>query len=177
MKGVNKKLLERFLKLAGEKLKGKWVIIGGCVLPLMGVRYRTTLDIDIVGPRTSNLSQTLALMEICESLGMPVEMINQAGAYFLYKIEGWEKNLIPVYQGKNATIMRPNATLFILLKLKRFTESDFKDCLKMFKISRQKGELIDYNKIKRAIEGEIKKSDSYVRIIRLRKLLKALKSA
>ena len=54
-------LLRRFLDLAGERLRGNWVVIGGCVLPLRGVEHRTTLDIDIAGPDSAGMKDTLVL--------------------------------------------------------------------------------------------------------------------
>ena len=64
MNVVDGSLLQRFLSLAGERLRGDWVVIGGCVLPLRGVEQRTTLDIDIAGPDTAGMSDTLLLFGI-----------------------------------------------------------------------------------------------------------------
>lgn len=34
--GMNASLLKRFVELAGERLEGDWVILGGAVVPLLG---------------------------------------------------------------------------------------------------------------------------------------------
>ena len=48
MKPIDVKILKKFLKIAGIELSGEWVLMGGTVLPLLGVDYRTTVDIDFV---------------------------------------------------------------------------------------------------------------------------------
>ena len=176
MRPINKKLLTRFVKMAGDRLKGRWVIIGGAVLPLVGVHQRVTVDIGIVGPPDAGQEQTLVLMQISESLGLPVEAINQAGAIFLHKIEAWERNLVVVHRGKSAAIHRPDATLFILLKLPRFTESDLADCLEMLKVARARSEDLDILRLRRAIRSNLDRSPSEEKSARLQSLLRALGS-
>ncbi|MBF0443814.1 MAG: hypothetical protein HQK54_18040, partial [Oligoflexales bacterium] len=75
---ITEELIHSFLKLAGERLEGDWVILGGSVLPLLGINYRVTIDIDI-GSCLPDVSQKqiLILMEIAEKLGLPVESVNQ----------------------------------------------------------------------------------------------------
>ena len=48
MKALDRKLLQRFLNLAVERLQGEWLLIGGTVLPLLGVDLRTTTDIELL---------------------------------------------------------------------------------------------------------------------------------
>lgn len=129
--GLTAKALERFVKVAGERLSGDWVLMGGSVLLGLGIEQRVTHDIDVAGPRTATQEDTLVLMDIAEELGLPVEAINQAGAFFLHKQRGWEEQLVPLHTGTNATIFRPNATLYVRLKLARLSESDLQDCLAM----------------------------------------------
>lgn len=85
MNTINHRLLKKFIDLAASKLEGDWILIGGSLLPLLGIEARTTTDIDFVNlnPRKSSNQDTLELMEIAESLKLPVEAINQAGAFFL----------------------------------------------------------------------------------------------
>lgn len=156
MKKINTKILQRFLKLAGDRLEGDWVLLGGTVLPLLGISHRVTLDIDVVGPKSADNTQLLQLMTIAQELELPVEAINQAGTYFLYKIKNWEKELVLLHQGKKATFLRPNTTLFLLLKLSRLTESDLLDCLAFLKFATKNNEAYDQKRLYNAIQKALK---------------------
>jgi hypothetical protein len=149
--GIDRELVHRFVVLAADSLQGDWVVMGGAVLPLLGVESRVTWDIDVAGPPEAKMDQALVLMEIAERLGLPVEAINQAGAYFLRRVEGWRESLVKVHIGKSATILRPDATLFVLLKIDRLTESDLADCTEMLEAARQLGEPIRKDRIVDAI--------------------------
>ena len=78
MKPLNTARLRAFLQLAGNRLKGEWLLVGGAVLPLLGVNHRTTLDINLVNLHDADGRQTLAMMRVADELGLPVETINQA---------------------------------------------------------------------------------------------------
>jgi hypothetical protein len=157
---VDRKLLERFVRMAGRTLSGDWVVIGGCVLPLIGLEHRVTVDIDIAGPEKAGQDQTLALMGIAEKLGLPIEAINQAGAYFLRRIKGWERDLVVVHEGPKARILRPNVTLFILLKVSRMSESDLSDCTEFLRLAGTLGEKPDRRRILEAIRRARRKSET-----------------
>ena len=88
------------------------------------------MDIDMVAinNKQSN-SQSIKLMEIAESLGLPVEAINQAGEYFLSKVDGFQDHLILFAESKKCKIYRPDAYLFLKLKLARSSETDLRDCM------------------------------------------------
>jgi hypothetical protein len=124
--------LREFLNIAGDRLKGDWVIVGGSVLPLLGIEHRVTLDIDLASCDADSSQRTMiTVMDIAQELGLPVEAINQAAAYFLEKIPDWRSHLVLVHQGKQAKFFRPNTRLFIQLKISRLSESDLADCLKI----------------------------------------------
>lgn len=152
---LDTRALHAFLKLAGDKLTGDWVIVGGSVLPMLGVDHRSTVDIDIAGPDDADMAQTLALMEIADSLGLPVEAINQAASYFLRRIDGWEQHLVPLHRGSSARLFRPDPTLFLLLKIPRLSESDLADCLAFLDYAAQHGETIDRPRVAQAIADRI----------------------
>lgn len=156
MKPISSALMKRFVIAAGDRLRGDWVIIGGAVLPLSGIDVRVTVDIDIAGPTSSTQAEMLTLMEIGESLGLPVEAINQAGAFFLQKIPNWEKSLVEIYRGTSATIFRPNVNLFIRLKIGRLSESDLNDCIAFLKFARTKQETVDQASLTSNIKKAIK---------------------
>ena len=44
MSGLDRQTLCRFLELAGERLEGDWVILGGTVPHLLGVGTRVTME-------------------------------------------------------------------------------------------------------------------------------------
>ncbi|MBW2263451.1 MAG: hypothetical protein JRG91_15910 [Deltaproteobacteria bacterium] len=174
MKAVDHALLERFVQLAGQRLSGDWVVMGGGVLPLLGIEHRVTVDVDIAGPESAGQEQTLALMHIAEELGLPVEAINQAGAFFLHRIEGWREELVTVHEGPGATIHRPNVTLFMLLKIPRLSEADLSDCLEMLRWASRGGEEPDTRRILSAIERALDDCASQPRHVRLESLADAL---
>ena len=131
---INAKLMKKFLEKAVNKLSGEWIIIGGTVLPLLGIDHRVTLDIDIINLNfESSNNDSLKLMEIANELKLPIESINQAGAYYLSKIEDIAEHLVLLQQSKKCKIYRPDAYLFIKLKIERFSETDLEDCVQFIK--------------------------------------------
>ncbi|MBN2498799.1 MAG: hypothetical protein JXR96_29680 [Deltaproteobacteria bacterium] len=160
MRAIDSELLTEFLKLAGERLEGDWVLLGGTVLPALGIGDRVTLDIDIAGPPGGGQEQLLAVMEIAEDLGLPAEAVNPAAAFFLQRIRGWQKHLVLLHRGAGARIHRPDATLFLLLKLRRLSEADLSDCLAMLRFARREGERLDRARVRRALSSEAEKVHS-----------------
>ena len=174
MKVLDAKTLARFVVLAGERLQGEWVIIGGCVLPLLGVEHRVTVDIDIAGPDDTDMRQMLALMEIAEELDLPVETINQSGSHFLRLIEDWRERLLEIHRGVEATLYVPDATLFLLLKLRRLTEADLLDCREMLSLSRRHQMAIDKERVRVAAHAALESAPVQGRRARIKSLLRAL---
>ncbi len=126
--------MEKFIAKVLTKLEGEWVIIGGTVLSLLGIDGRVTMDIDMVSINNkSSNGQSIKLMEIAESLGLPVEAINQAGEYFLSKVDGYQAHLVLFAESKKCKIYRPDAFLFVKLKLARASETDLSDCIAFLK--------------------------------------------
>lgn len=155
MKEINSKLLKKFVQLAVERLSGDWIIIGGTVLPLVNIDVRLTLDIDVAKGKSESPDQTLQLMEIAEDLGLPVEAINQAGSFFLRKIENWEDNLVLIKSSKSCRVFRPDSTLFLLMKIARFSENDFMDCREITKNLKRIGDKVDSPRVLKKIDTEI----------------------
>jgi hypothetical protein len=170
---IDRKLLSRFVKLAADRLEGRWVLLGGTLLPLLGIEYRVTTDIDVAGLDRADQAQTLELMEIAAELGLPVESINQAAAYFLMKLKPFEDHLILLHRGKQAEILRPDLHLFLMLKAGRLSPSDLTDCLALIK---KEGPLSsrDSKSIRAWIAAEIKKAGSSERAARLKVLAEKL---
>ncbi len=174
MRSLDTELLQRFVDLAAERLRGDWVVIGGCVLPLLGIDHRVTLDIDVAGPKDADTEQVMILMEIAEELGLPVEAINQAGAFFLRRIEDWPEHIVEVRRGEHAALFVPDATLFLLLKIRRLTASDLSDCLEMIKLARARGEEIDVARVRSAARTLEERESTADQRRRLTSLLEAL---
>jgi hypothetical protein len=128
MKQLDADLLKRFLKLAADTLEGNWLLIGGTLLPAVGIQIRSTIDIDLVGLTEKESKQGLEVMSLAEKLGLGVEVINQAAAFFVNKVGYKKTDLIVLQKGKSATIFRPSVMLYWKLKLSRLTESDAMDC-------------------------------------------------
>ena len=157
---MNSRTLKKFVEIVSERLTGEWVVIGGTVLPILGVDHRVTLDLDFIRIREKEgSSDSLILMEIAEQIGLPIEAVNQAGAYFFSKVENANDHLVILRKGSKCTIYRPDVWLYIALKLGRFTETDLEDCLFMIKhleeeFQRQQADIIQL------IQGKLKASKS-----------------
>ncbi len=171
---MDTKLLKKFIKLLGERVSGDWIILGGTVLPLLQASSRYTKDIDLAPPLGATQKDTLTLMEIAESLHLPIEAINQAAGFFLYRIPNWQKEIILFHEGTKATIFRPSATLYLLLKIERMSETDLEDCLKMIEFSKRRGEALDRHRVISKIKSEIRSSQTHSKIERLKRLLSEL---
>ena len=128
----SEELLDQFVVLASGELAGDWVLCGASVLPLLGIKTRTTWDIDLFGLNNQSQKDILQLMDLIGSLGVPAECINVSGGYYLNKIKGFEKHLVLLQEGR-ANIYRPDFYLFSKLKLQRFSEVDLLDCQELYK--------------------------------------------
>jgi hypothetical protein len=172
MKTLNADLLQKITEKVAEEISGDWIVIGGTVLPMLGIDYRVTVDVDIISFKIADNQSLLDLMRIAESLGLPVETINQAGGFFLNKIAGWQEKVILFHQGKKGRVYRPTLELFFQLKVARLSDSDLQDCIEYFKWSHQHGE--DTKAAAKVIDRELKKENEHEREDRLRKLRKAI---
>jgi len=147
--------LKRFLDLAVKKLKGEWLLVGGTLLPAVGISHRSTVDIDFVGLTKAETSQNLELMELAESMGLPVEAVNQAASFFVHKLGYNSRELLPLRQSKNCRIYRPSCELYWKLKLARLTESDYQDCKQYYLYCTKNGDAVDGKKLKSIISIEL----------------------
>ena len=148
------KIVGEVLDLATLRLKDEWILLGGTVLPALGIDHRTTYDIDLVSKGNSTQEDALILMDIAESLGLPVETINQAGAHYLKKIKGYDNALILLRDTPTTKIYRPNLYLYTKLKLGRLSEGDLKDCIEYSKYCMTHKEPLPTRQIFDAIEEE-----------------------
>ena len=140
--------IEAFLARAVERLEGEWLLVGGAAAAAWFSPSRTSEDIDLVALAGSN-AQRLALMNLAAELAIPIEAVNSAADFFLAKIEGWRHELVVLARGPQATIYRPNATLFFLLKVRRLSAVDLEDCLGLIAT----GDRPDSERVKAAIDA------------------------
>ena len=159
MIALNKKKMEEFLKLAGQRLEGDWVLLGGTLLPVLGMDHRVTVDIDLAH-RDKDTSQALELLRITDEMGLPIETINQAGGFFLYQLKGFEKKLELLHKGPQAKIHRPNLELYFQLKLQRFSDTDAQDCLQYLNWYRKNQHPVDTVQLTKLLNTQLRKTTS-----------------
>lgn len=135
-----------FLALAGERLDGEWLLIGGAAAAAWFAHSRTTEDIDMIGLGGTQ-QERFALMELAAEAALPIEAVNSAADFFVRRIDDWREHLVVLHRGSRATIYRPDATLFVLLKLSRLSEVDLGDCLTLLAL----GEAIDRVRVRAAL--------------------------
>ncbi len=174
MKQLNAHLLKKFLKTASLKLTGEWLLVGGTLLPAVGIDIRATLDIDIIGLGKKEKQQSLELMEIAESLGLSIESINQAADFFLNRLKYTKADLIPLIEGKRCTIYRPSCFLYIKLKSLRLTETDLSDCLSYFDFCVTRDKNLDPAMIIKYLEQFKSHQDSDIKKFNLQKLIEEI---
>ncbi|MBU6376642.1 MAG: hypothetical protein KGQ59_11640, partial [Bdellovibrionales bacterium] len=174
MTPLDSKLLQKLLDAAAETLDGEWLLLGGTLLPALGVDTRPTVDVDLVSLEKSSNEQSLKLMALAESLHLPVETINQAAAYFLEKAGYTRGDLIVLKKGRRATLYRPSVTLFWKLKISRLSESDLSDCLHYLKFSRNRGELVEVAVLNGLVEKALQERPTADRAARLTELKRQL---
>jgi len=173
IKPLDSALIKKLLLQAAKRLEGKWALIGGTVLPALGVNYRSTIDVDLIS--LDGKQQTLKLMELAEDLGLPVETINSAGAYFLSKIEDHQSHWVELIRGPHCVIYRPDAFLYLKLKMGRMSSSDLSDCEAFLDLTHRLKEPVDSQSALKEIEKCIKKETDQAKKERLLKLSDKLK--
>jgi hypothetical protein len=171
-RNLDSKVLAEFVRRAGDRLTGEWLLVGGTLLPALGIDVRSTVDIDLLGLGKNEASQTLELMELAQSLGLSAEAVNQTAAFFLKKIKYDAPDLIILHKGKSATILRPSVSLYFKLKLARFTETDQTDCEHYYRFCTQVGDPIDPSELEDVLKKEERASGSREKRDRIRVLRK-----
>jgi hypothetical protein len=148
----DKMRIETLLALASEQLDGEWLLIGGAAAATWFSVARTTDDIDLVG-LAGSAEERLALMNLASSAGYPVEVVNSAADFFVRRITGWRDELVPLVRGPRATIYRPSATLFLLLKVERLTAVDLDDCVALLEHCATTGEPVDHDRVRSRLDA------------------------
>jgi hypothetical protein len=142
----DKARIEELLAAASEQLDGEWLLIGGAAAATWFSIARTTEDVDLVG-LAGTAAERLALMNLATRIGVPIEAVNSAADFFVRKIDGWRDELVPLVTGPRATIYRPTATLFLLLKIERLSAVDLDDCVALLQHCAVTGEPVDRQRV------------------------------
>lgn len=172
---MTKKILEKLVQKTLKDLKGNWIIIGGSVLPLVGVEYRSTVDIDMIPMSESGNDSVLDLMRLAEGLGLPVESVNSAGLFFLKKIHDWEERIVLHQESKKCRIYRPQFDLYLELKISRLSESDETDIIAYHQWHQSNGLSIERKACQKILHREVQKTKDSDRKTRLTELIHTLK--
>lgn len=138
MVSLDKRRIEEVIDAVTNSLHGDWLLVGGALVALWLEPRRITEDIDLIG-LSGTADERLALMQLAERLGLPVEAVNSAADFFVSRIEGWRDELELFREGRSARIFRPTPTLFLLLKARRLSEHDLEDCLAAIRRARADG--------------------------------------
>lgn len=174
---LDSKRLKEFLTLAGDQLSGDWILLGGTLLPAVGLNVRTTVDIDFVSLGKTDNSQTLALMTIADSLGLPVETINSAASFFLEKLSYSKEDLLVLHKGRTAKIFRPSVSLYWRLKLARLSDSDLVDCQHYYNFCMSQKDPINIKELEQSLTVALKNNPTKEKKDKLSKLQKLLASS
>ncbi len=170
MKVLTVELLERFLEAAVNELSGEWLLVGGTLLPAVGLQVRSTVDIDLIGLSDKERVQNLELMDLADRLGLSIESINQAAAFFLKQTEYKKSDLLILRKGRRAVIYRPSFELYLKLKSERLTEADILDLQHYFNFCLGRGDVVHEDKCEKWVTGLMKKEKIPERRERLKSL-------
>ncbi|MGE0549439.1 MAG: hypothetical protein AB7O24_13435 [Kofleriaceae bacterium] len=144
--------IRALLALAGDRLDGEWLLIGGGAAAAWFAPARTTEDLDLIGLGGTQ-AERFALMDLAVEAAIPIEAVNSAADFFVRRIDDWRDQLVELMRGARATIYRPSATLFLLLKIGRLSAVDLDDCLALIAHCRESGESIDRERIAAVIHA------------------------
>lgn len=149
---LDRERIEALLNAAADKLEGDWLLVGGALVALWLEPRRVTEDVDLIGLGGS-AAERLALMELAHEEGLPVEAVNSAADFFVFRTPGWREELSLFRTGARARIFRPSPTLFLLLKLGRLSEQDLEDCLLLLEKVRSDSLTLDVERVLDALDA------------------------
>jgi hypothetical protein len=152
MAAFDRARVAELLQLAGTRLTGEWLLVGGAAAASWFSPERTTEDLDLIGLGGSQ-GERFALMQLAADAAIPIEAVNSAADFFVRRIPDWREQLVELHRGSAATIYRPNPTLFLLLKLARLTETDLSDCMLLIEHVRATGDELDRDRVMTALDA------------------------
>jgi hypothetical protein len=168
---INESLMQEFFERSSKELAGNWILVGGSLLLALGISQRVTRDIDFVCMKDTKPGDMIKLMDCAASLNLEIEVINSSAEYFLKKIKGFEKHLLPLYSKSKLKVLRPNALLYAMMKLPRSSDSDVDDIIGYSDWSTHNNEMSVHTKqqVLKMVEEHLSKNDH--RFDRLKRLL------
>lgn len=128
MIAMTKDLVCAVIEKLADQEPGEWVLLGGSLGLAVNATHRATFDIDLGRADMADLFTPAGLIGIAESLGIPIEAINQAANIYLHRqtFDGW---LVPLVKGAKSTVYRPHFDLYLRMKLERLSVTDAHDII------------------------------------------------
>ncbi len=122
--------IDEILDYLVNDLGGDWFLTGGALVRIAFDPERGTEDVDFVRVRHPTLSDEASRNQLFQWLiarGLGPEWVNPAVEPFVREVPLWESETVLLRHGSKGTVLRPNLTLFVYLKLRRGTEVDLRD--------------------------------------------------
>lgn len=169
---LNVRRIEEVVTAIVDRLEGEWLIVGGALVALWLTPRRVTEDIDVVGLRGIP-EERIALLELADELGLPIEAVNSAADFFVRRVDRWRDEIEVFRRGKKGVLFRPSTTLFLLLKIGRLSEQDLSDCVALLRRCKRESIPVDRERVVRALRGLEPAADAALKRRRA-KLLRSL---
>lgn len=158
--------IDEVITAVAERVAGDFLLVGGGAVAMWLEPRRVTEDIDIIG-FNGDARERFALMDVASDLGLPIETVNSAADFFVFRIPDWRSHVVPLRRGRSGTVYRPDATLLLLLKVGRLSETDFDDCCAVLRVD---ADSVDRSRVSEALR-ESGDNERDARVARLRAML------
>jgi hypothetical protein len=149
---LDKSRIAHFIELVGERLRGDWLLVGGAAAALWFRDQRVTEDVDLFGLDGTNRERA-DLLDLAAAESFPLEIVNTTADWFVRRIPDWREQLEVLHRGPNAVVYRPTATLYLLLKAARLTETDLDDCLALIAFADANQLAVDWARVAAAVDA------------------------
>jgi hypothetical protein len=159
---LDRRRIDAVVQAVADRLDGEWLLVGGSLVALWIDGRRTTENVDLVPVRGSSDARH-ELLRLAEYLGLPIEALNSAADFFVARIPNWAAEIEPLRTGARATVCRPSATLFLLLKVRRLSEDDLADCLALIDKVARDGLSLDAARVLREMDVLPESADEELR--------------
>lgn len=159
---MDRRRIDAIVQAVADRLDGDWLLVGGSLVALWIEPRRTTEDVDLVPVRGSKDAR-MALLGLAADLGLPVEALNSAADFFVERIPGWTEEIAVLRKGRRGTVHRPSPTLFLLLKIRRLSEADLRDCSALLDKAARESLVVDAARVAREIDALPAAEDEGVR--------------
>jgi hypothetical protein len=148
---VDRQRIDAIVQAVADRLDGEWLLVGGSLVALWIEPRRTTEDVDLVPVRGAKDAR-MSLLGLASDLGLPVEALNSAADFFVERIPNWTDEIEVLRKGRRGTVYRPSPTLFLLLKVRRLSEEDLRDCSALLDKAARESLPVDSARVVRAMD-------------------------